>query len=200
MTLLELVVAIAVFTLVAAAAYLALTQGLVTQEQLQERRRFWQDLDAVFQLVYSDLGLAVDRAPRTAAADGQAFVGYGRNHTAQDGRLLEFTRSAYRDFQTGPASPFLRVAYRLDAGGLYRQIWARVDHPYGAPPTESLLLDDIDSLQIRYYSPANIWVTRWPPAAPTGADGTALPRAVELTLSLQGHDRYQWLFHVGPPR
>lgn len=197
MTLLELLVAIAVFALVAAAAYLALAQGLAVQEQLQERRRFWQRLDMVFNQVYADLGLAVDRAPRAVTGDSRAFIGHGRDSVSQYGHLLEFTRSASRDFRVGPASPFLRVAYRLYDGELYRRVWSRVDHPYGAQPTESLLLAGVEELQVRYFSGANAWATRWPP---TGADAEALPRAVELALSLPGHGRYRWLFHVGAPR
>ena len=74
MTLLELIIAIAIFSLVAAAAYAALSQGLVIQDRLQEQRHFWQRFEAVFNLVHTDLEQAVNLTPRIPG--NNAFTGY----------------------------------------------------------------------------------------------------------------------------
>ncbi len=216
LTLLELVVAMAIFSLVAAAAYGALSQGLVVQDRLQEQRRFWQRLETVFNLVHADFEQAVDRAPGGA---GQPFNGHEYGNSAAYENVLEFTRSVNADFHAGPASPFLRVGYRLDDGGLYRRTWARLDRPYGMLSRDNLLLEGIGDIRLRYLADAGLWLARWPPSTNIGgtqdlpfALGTpresqglagndeALPRAVELTIELEDAGAYRWLFHVGHPR
>lgn len=196
MTLLELVIAIAVFSLVTAAAYAALSQGLTLQDRLQEQRRFWQRFDTVFNLVNTDLEQAVDLASRTTR--NNTFNGYQQADTAVSGHILEFTRNADTTFHTGPASPFLRVAYRVHDGGLYRRIWSRLDRPYGIEPAESLLIEGVRNIRLRYLSSAGGWLTHWPQAQYMD-ESSGLPRAVEVIVEVEDRGAYRWLFHVGPP-
>ena len=199
MTLLELMVAIAVFSLVAASAYAALRQGLVIQDGLQEQRRFWQRFETVFNLVHSDLEQTVDVAPQTTISRGRAFIGHERGSADGDGQLREFTRATHTAFSAGPASPFLRVAYRFHDGSLYRRTWSRLALPYGTEAAEALLLDGIEDVRFRYLPAADGWAPRWP-QIPDPEDSTGLPRAVEMTVGTNDHGSYRWLFHVGPPR
>lgn len=215
MTLLELVIAIAIFSLVAAAAYAALSQGLVVQDRLQEQRRFWQRFETVFNLVHTDLDQAVGPAPSDPGqAVGPApsgvgrdrFEGYAHGNSAAYAHILEFTRRVNTDFHAGPASPFLRVGYRLDDGGLYRRTWAPLDQPYASEAAESLLLEGISDIRLRYYLADTVWLTRWPQLPLAGNDpipltgNDQLPRALEMTIELEDGSDYRWLFHVGPPR
>ncbi len=195
MTLLELVTAVAIFSLVAAAAYAALSQGLVVQDRLQEQRRFWQRLETVFNLIHTDFEQAVDLAPR-GVGTGE-FNGYGYGNSAVYENMLEFTRSVNTDFHAGPASPYQRVAYRLDNGGLYRRTWARLDQPHGIASLDDLLLEGIGDIRLRYLAHADLWLTRWP--QPLNIDEpSSLPRAVEISIELEDGGAYRWLFHVGP--
>ena len=197
MTLLELVTAIAIFSLVAAAAYAALSQGLVVQDRLQEQRRFWQRLETVFNLIHTDFGQIVDLAPRGASRN--VFNGHEYGHSAVYENMLEFTRSVNTDFHAGPASPFLRVGYRLDNGGLYRRTWARLDRPDGIPALDNLLLEGIRDIRLRYLAQADMWLPRWP--QPINIENPpSLPRAVEMTVELEDGGACRWLFHVGPSR
>ncbi|MCY4154987.1 MAG: type II secretion system minor pseudopilin GspJ [Gammaproteobacteria bacterium] len=194
MTLLELIVAIAIFSLVAAAAYGALSQGLVVQERLAQQRHFWQRFDTVFNLIHTDLEQAVALAPRHAA--GHSFDGRHYGASSAYGHLLEFTRAVNTTYQGGAASPFQRVAYQLDDGRLYRRVQARLDQPYGIEGTPSLLLEGISDMRLRYLAGTGMWGPRWP--QPPQAE--ALPRVVELTLELEARGAFRWLFHVGPAR
>ena len=195
--MLELITAIAIFSLVAAAAYAALSQGLLVQDRLQEQRRFWQRLETVFNLVHTDFEQAVDLAPRGAGHN--AFNGHGRANSAAYENMLEFTRSVNTDFHAGTASPFLRVGYRLDNGGFYRRTWARLDRPYGTPALDNLLLEGIRDIRLRYLAHADTWLTRWPRPMDI-EEQPGLPRALEMTVELEDGGAYRWLFHVGPPR
>ena len=197
MTLLELVIAIAIFSLVAAAAYGALSQGLIVQDRLQEQRRFWQRLEMVFNLVHTDLEQAVELAPRGGV--GNEFDGYGYGNSAVYENMLEFTRSVNTDFHAGPASPYQRVAYRLDNGGLYRRTWARLDQPHGIASLDDLFLEGIGDIRLRYLAHADLWLTRWPQPLDI-EEPPGLPRAVEMSIELEDGGAYRWLFHVGPSR
>ena len=197
MTLLELLIAIAIFSLVAAAAYAALSQGLIVQDRLQEQRRFWQRLETVFNLVHADFEQAVDLAPRGAGRN--EFDGYAYGNSAAYENMLEFTRSVNTDTYTGPASPFQRVAYRLDDGGFYRRTWARLDQPYQIASLDNLLLEGVSDIRLRYLAYPDLWLTRWPQPLDIEEPPTLL-RAVEMTVELEDRGAYRWLFHVGPQR
>ncbi len=198
-TLLELLAAVAVFSIVAAAGYAALGQGLDIQEKLREQKRFQLRLESVFNRVRADLELAVNRAPRTLTGAGAAFT--GRVNAGDYTDLLEFTRRSYTGFHDGPASPFTRVGYRLRADGLYRRAWPRLDLPYHdmEAAADALLLEGVQELRLRYLAPFGEWFESWPPPA-GDAKSWGLPGAVEVMVTLDDQEFYRWLFHVGPPR
>ena len=197
MTLLELVVAVAIFSLVAAAAYAALSQGLVVQDSLQKQRRFWQRFETVFSLIHTDFEQAVELAPRNPVSN--AFDGQGYGAASAYGHMLEFTRGVNTSYQRGAASPFRRVAYYLENSRLYRRVQARLDQPHGVEGMESLLIEDVKAIHLRYLGSADTWFRRWPqPLQPEELPG--LPRAVEMTMELEGRGVFRWLFHVGPTR
>ena len=197
MTLLELVTAVAIFSLVAAAAYAALSQGLVVQDRLQEQRRFWQRLETVFNLIHTDFEQTVDLAPRGPGRN--RFNGHEYGNSAAYENMLEFTRNVNTDTHAGPASPFQRVGYRLDDGGLYRRTWSRLDQPYGVASLDSLLIEGISDIRLRYLAHAGLWLTRWPQPMNI-EEPPSLPRAVEMTIELEDGGAHRWLFHVGSSR
>lgn len=201
MTLLELVVAIAIFSVVAAAGYGALAQGLAVQDQLREQRSFWQNLETAFNLIASDLEQALDRPSRDGLQQGLAFSAPGAGGQAEPGRLLAFTRRVpAASFRDGAASPFLRVAYSLQDGGLYRETWPHPDQPYGTEADGALLLSGVKAVQCRFLDPAARWTAQWPQAfSPAPAQRVRPPKVVELTVTLQERGVFRWLFHVGPP-
>lgn len=201
MTLLELVVAIAIFSVVAAAGYGALAQGLAVQDKLREQRSFWQNLETAFNLIASDLEQALDRPSRNGLQQGLAFSAPGAGGQAEPGRLLAFTRRVpAASFRAGAASPFLRVAYSLQDGGLYRETWPHPDQPYGTEADGALLLSGVEAVHCRFLDPAARWTAQWPQVfSPAPAQRVGPPKIVELTVALQERGVFRWLFHVGPP-
>ena len=201
MTLLELVVAIAIFSVVATAGYGALAQGLAVQDKLREQRSFWQNLETAFNLIASDLEHALDRPSRNGLQQGLAFSAPGAGRQPEPGCLLAFTRRVpAASFRAGAASPFLRVAYSLQHGGLYRETWPHPDQPYGIDADGALLLSGVKAVRCRFLDPDARWTAQWPQAfSPAPAQRVGPPKVVELTVALQDHGVFRWLFHVGPP-
>ncbi len=212
MTLLELLIALAIFALVATASYMALGQGIQIQERLQGQRSFWQGLESGFALIGRDLEQARARSPRVPGGGATpAFHAPASLRATRKGTLIRLTRGGHSSFREGPVSPYLRVAYRLRDGVLVRVTWPRVDAPSSEEAASAVLLEGIEKAEVRFLVPGSQrWLEGWPPGsaaavtgeAPAGkeAPGAGLPQAIELTLEMENHGRFRRLFHVGPPQ
>lgn len=200
-TLLEVLIAMAIFALVATAGYTALQQGIAVQERLGETREDWRRLESALALLAGDLDQARDRAPRAPGREWSlAFQGFRDVGPAGRGGLLRFTRGGHTSFREGPVSPYLRVAYRLREGTLYRATWPRLDAPAGGEAREAALLKGLQGVEVRYLGSGERWSERWPPrTASDGEPAAGLPRALEVTLETANHGTIRRLLHVGPP-
>lgn len=199
-TLLEVLVALAIFSLIAAAGYLALQQGMGVQDRLQGERERWARLESVFHILERDLSHARNRIPRAPGREWSvAFQSPSDIRATQEGTLFRFTRGGHTSFQDGPTSPFQRVAYRRREGKLVRAVWSRVDAPGENRATETVLAKDLVGTEIRFLGPqGEQWHATWPPDTETDEPG--LPRLLEVTLAFSDHGPYRRLFHVGAPR
>ncbi|MEX2353125.1 MAG: type II secretion system protein GspJ, partial [Gammaproteobacteria bacterium] len=125
MTLLEVLVALSIFSLIATAGYSGLQQGLSVHDSLQQKRQFWRQLDSVLTLIQQDLDQARDLAPRFPVLDAVAFRGAGEAGALGQDDMILFTRGGNISLRDGPVSPYQRIAYRLREGTLYRTSWPR---------------------------------------------------------------------------
>lgn len=199
MTLLEVLVAMAIFSIIAAAGYSTLAQWVKVQARLQEQADFWRRLELVFSLIETDLAQATDRAPRIPGLiRSLSFEGSANGRTSAGGDLFQFTSGANASFRDTAASPYLRIAYRIQDEALYRVIWPRVDRPYGQQGLASKTLDGVDGIRLRYLVARGKWVDSWNVEIVDDNNAT-LPRAVEMTLTLKDRGSFQRIFHVGLP-
>jgi general secretion pathway protein J len=197
MTLLEVLVALAIFVLIAAAGYSGLQQGLAVQEGLQVQQLYWQRLDGVLNLIQQDLDQARDQAPRVPVWNALAFRGFGGSmDPGEDGELLLFTRSAQTYYVTEQASPVMRIAYWIEDGILHRRTWPRLNGQESDRGADAILLERVSSVQLRYLDGTRQWSQRWPQPLLTGVEA-GIPKAVELTLQLDDEISFQRVFHVG---
>ena len=207
LTLLELIVALAIFALVATASYSALEQGISIQDRLQEKRRFWQRLEVTFNTIERDLAQAVDRVPRVSAQEWTAPLHAPASPSAElDANLFRFTRGGLTSFREGPVSPYQRVSYRFPEDRLVRASWPRADAPRDLEPQEVDLITGLAEAEARFLATTGArWLEQWPPPQ-TGLTGESepeepgLPLAVELTLTFEKHGEFKRVFHVGIPR
>ena len=198
MTLLEVLISLVIFTIIAAAGYSGLQQGIAVQEQLQEQQQFWRRLDAVMMMLEQDLDQARNLAPRVPAWDTIAFRGYANNNAESLGELIKFTRAGHESFQEGSVSPYLRLAYRMREGVLTRTTWAGLNLPENEPGVESELLTGVSEIRVRYLQDNRRWVDNWPLRF-TAEDSTVMPRAVELTMIMDNETGFSRVFKLGAP-
>src|SRR5713226_9689651 len=184
-TLLELLVAMSIFALVSAIAYGGLIQVLQSRDRLEAERQFWRSLSLTYWYLQQDLGHARERTVRDV--DGSslpALRGQPVDPRALAEPSLEFTRGGVPVLSNALRSDLQRVAYRLSEGVLYRLTWPNLDRAPQSKPVEAPLLQDVETLSLRFFS-ANVWSGQWPLPALSGAanvNSAALPRGVEVKI------------------
>lgn len=180
-TLLELIVALAVFAVMSVAAYSGLRNVLFTQAALQVQQQRLADLQLAVYRLEQDISQAVARSIRDEYGDPQPAM---RGGDLIDNALV-LTRSGWDNPLQQTRAHLQRVAYRLQGGRLLRQHWEVLDRATQRPALELLLLDRVQQFEVRFMNQRQDWQPTWPPHDPTAPSAQRqhdLPRAVEITL------------------
>lgn len=192
-TLLELLVAISIFAIISAMAYGSLARVLRDRDRLEVEHEFWRALSLTFARLEEDLSQARSRTVRDVMGFSQpAFRGQPTDTRAMGLPSLEFTRGGVLTFDAGARSDMQRVGYRLVDGTLQRLLWPVLDQAPQTKPLELPLISNVESFQVRFYSPSGIWLDQWPAS---GANDPQ-PRGVEIKLTLTGRGEFTRLFLV----
>lgn len=195
-TLIEVLVAIAIFGIMSALAYGALSQTISSSEILGERMNRLQSVQRAVRQLDSDFMQLSARPVRKDLGDNFSPALEADSLSAI---ALELTRSGWSNPTALPRGTLQRVAYVVEDEELLRYYWNVLDRSYSNEPVIVSLLDGVDGLQIRYLLDNNEWSERWPPE--TNASGPALrnrPRAVEVALRLINEGDITRLIEVAP--
>lgn len=191
-TLLEMVVSIAIFALIAAISYSALNNFLDARAHLNSENERVRALQAMFVLLEQDLRYAVNRPVRDEYGDAEpAFTGGGTQPLAPD-ELLRLT--TVRPAPIGAAvQRVTRVAWRLTDGVLHRVAWRVLDRDIDSEGYSRRVMENIDDIGFRYLGFDDADELR---AYSEWTRGDILPAGVEVTVLPGGRDPYQRIFEV----
>lgn len=200
-TLIEMLVAVAIFGLMAAMAYGGLSAVLNTRDSVSAALERDRTLQMAIWRIRRDIEQIVARPIRDQFGDRQPPV-FG---TPAAG--LTLTHNGWRNPLERPRSSLQRTRYILDEdNNLVRIHWRRLDRAPEPAPVKRILLEDVDSLEWRYLNADDDWRERWPPGASglgttparlrTDAEPVALPRAIELRLETTFWGQLRLLFIV----
>ena len=173
-TLLELLVVIAVFSIMSAAAYSGLQNSLKAEENFSASMKDLEAVQMSLTLFQRDIMQLSPRAVRDAFGDDEAAI------VLFNGRELVFTRGGNFSSLKLDHPELIRVAYSLQGEQFVRSYWRRLDSTQGDRPLRASLLSKVSDLQIRVLDQNNIWHLDWP------IGGSAKIRALEITLELEG--------------
>lgn len=180
-TLIEVLVALAIFGVMSALAYMSLAQTLNNAGMLSERMNRLQAIQRTMTYLSSEL---LQATPRPIRADLGQYEPALQSSFGSD-FALELTHNGWPNSAGVPRSTQQRTAYRIEDNELVRYHWNVLDRTANSVPVATVLLDELDSLTFRFLQPNDEWVDQWPPiAAGASADTHVLPRAVEITLVL----------------
>lgn len=174
LTLIELMVALAIFAVLGVLSYRALAEVSTSRTRLEEGFERWRSIGRAMQRIDTDLlqlvAPATSSSPTTSA---QASPPLLLTRAASGGAELQLLR-------LDEARGVRRVGYRLVDGRLDWLRWSGRD-AFGEPTVESLL-GNVRNVRWRFLTGGNR-VDAWPPGDRRGT----LPDAVILELELPDH-------------
>lgn len=177
-TLLEIMVAVAIFAVLAAMAYGGLNSVVRAQIAVRESSDALNTLARALAHFEKDLAQAYSRSARGAYGSFEpALVG--------DSNSLTVTTMVITASATGPSAAPVRVRHSLAQARWLRVQTTALDLAPATPETARLILDDFSGASLRYLDAQLLEHDRWPPAnaGQEGASPDRLPRAVELRLT-----------------
>ena len=181
-TLVELMVALLIFGMLAAAGVGLLRFSVDAQGATKVRLDALARERRVEALIASDAAQAVPRVTRNDAGDPvQAFDGGAGGFT--------LVRAGVDPLDDSSRPSLQKVNYELEGGRLLRRTWPMLDGAQPNPP--ALLLDGVAGLTLRYRSKDG-WRAVWDPIRPD-----LLPRAIEMIARPAQGPEMRYLFLVG---
>ncbi|MGH8173465.1 MAG: type II secretion system minor pseudopilin GspJ [Rhodanobacteraceae bacterium] len=185
-SLVELLVALAVFAALAAAAYGGLAEIARARGALAAHQDRFAAAARTITALERDLRQAVSR-PVRGGARGEEIPAL-----AGTADRLELTRLGFANPRAEARSNLERVAFAVDNAQLMRGRYAVLDRAPDSVPAQSVLLDQVNALRVRYFGTDGIWRDAWPPAElAAGTPGDVpmterLPRAIEFRIDASG--------------
>jgi general secretion pathway protein J len=182
-TLVELLVALAIFAILSGFAYRSLAVMLEGRERLQAESRKWRDIAMFVGRFERDLRAVVDRTATSAAGTPLAPVSSSVTLAAQPVNGLAVTRLGNALQENVLASP-QRIAYLQRENRVERLAWTAVDAAPRDEPVPVTVLRNVRALEFRFLA-KNDWRAGW------GLPGSTerIPAAVEMAFTLESGER-----------
>ncbi len=183
-TLLELLVAMAIFAIIGTLALSGYTELQRQSEYAEQRLERVREVQRAMQTIAQDLGqleprpirepLGATVIPAVLASDSIDYI-------------VQFTRAGWSNTAGLPRPTLQRVGYRLDGEGLWRDHWSVLDRTLVQEPIRVRLLPKVRTVRLRFMNASREWVERWPPGDgnPVAGSERLRPAAVEITLDLE---------------
>lgn len=177
-TLLELLVAITIFAVLAVLSFGSVRNMLTFDEGLKTATRRADTLRYAVVIMEQDLGALAPRSVRDALGESEPALRAGLK-----GELLTFTRRVpdVSHFEGGPA--LRRIRYRVQDGNLYRDVWEGLDRTPDTGLRSQRLLREVKSLKLRFFD-GGAWVEFWP-RDENEVSQQQLPQGVEFNIEFK---------------
>lgn len=206
MTLVEILVALIVFSLVAAAAAASLRLAADARDQLVAADRRIATFQTSRIIIKEDLASAVPRRTRDEFGDvfGPAFLGGSetriRPPVAGETLLLAFVRSGWVNPEmAAPRSSLQFVEYVVRGKQMIRKSRPYLDDARGQARMERVLFEDVEGVEIEFLprngaaSVAGAWSSGWP----MERNSDRPPRAVAVSFSTPRTGALRQIFWIG---
>lgn len=191
-TLLELLIAMSIFSLISIMSFAGLNSVLFNKEVIDKELGRLSDIQRTMLNLSRDIEQSIDRPIRDGLGGTVAALNGGSNI---DSTLFELTRTGWRNPAEQHRSQLQRIAYSYEDNQLIRLYWYHVDHLLTEEPIRRVLLNDVEDIQVRYLDKE--WQDSWPiQALDSNTTAPGLPRAIEITLKLKKWGSITRLFRV----
>ena len=194
-TLIEVLVAMAIFGVLSTLAYMTLGQTLSNSDMLTERMDRLQSIQRTMSYLSTEL---IQAAPRSVRGElGGSLPALISDFGAEF--ALQLTHNGWPNSAGVPRSTQQRSAYRIEDDELVRYHWNVLDRTVNNLPVATVMLDNIESLTFRFLQQNGEWVEQWPPTGSQSSTATnLLPRAVTIVLVLPDEGELTRVVEVSP--
>jgi general secretion pathway protein J len=182
-TLVELLIALAIFAVLSAMSYRSLASLLDAREALDKDSRKWRDVALFVGRFERDLNAVVPRLAAGPSGTALSPVSSLLDLGGATAKGLAITRSGALLNRNALAAP-QRIAYRFLEGRVERLAWNAADAAPRTEPVATPVLEAVRSLEFRFLVGGE-WRADW---GLPGA-GTTLPAAVEVAVTLDSGER-----------
>ena len=186
-TLIEVLVAIAVFTVVGIMAMVGynelVQQTTVARDSMQRVRSVQMTMLRMTQ----DFAQLEQRPVRESfGPDVQPCL----IATRSGATLAEFTRAGWSNPAGIQRSTLQRVAYRLENGKLIRSHWPVLDRTLASESIDVEMMDKVKTLELRFMNRNRAWQEQWPGSGSQNSGSVdERPIAVEIAVELEDWGR-----------
>ena len=189
-TLVELLVAIAIFAVLSALGWKVFDYLIKIKERNTQHEQRLGQLQEAYQQVLRD---TVQIVPITANVAGQVQPAV----MLQNGQLT-FSKTGVTDplMQGIPPEERVEYIYKADEKKLYRYKYKNLNQTGNDQPETSVLLDSVDQFQIMLLNPNEM--AQWPEVVLSENDVTQakiLPRGLKINLTVN-EVNYEWVFSL----
>ena len=188
-TLLEMIVAIGIFAVIAVVSYGSLNRFLDNRDVLQAEMTLMKDLQLAFSLLEQDMHFMSGRIVRDEYGDPEPLLIVNSIDIA--GELLRFT-TARRSVSLPGVSTLQRTSYRWENGDFIRVNWLVLDRDQDAIESKQLLLSDVDSVRVNVLT-SDEESTQ---TASTWDSAEKLPDGIEWQIQMTDGKQYRRVFDI----
>ncbi|MEO9944797.1 type II secretion system minor pseudopilin GspJ [Paraglaciecola sp.] len=195
-TLLEILVAIAIFALIGVASTGVLNSVIESDQLSEERFAKLEELQRAMLTIERDIMQMTNRSVRINGEASSVVVSGGEDVMSSDAGGLAFVRAGWHNPQMLlPRSTLQSVGYRLQEKELQRVYGNYVDNVIGYEPKVRVLLSDIEDFQVSFLTDetkledAEDWEEIY--------SSEVLPLAISVTISSKTFGEIRREFLVG---
>ncbi len=207
LTLIELLLALGIFSILALLAYGGINGVLNTRQAVNQESTRLAAVQRSFVRLARDFEQVSPRAIRDGYGDVQPALytstevyKYKHKDTQEDAVkerearvLVEFTVAGRRILPGQQRSSLQRIAYAIDGNKLLRLNWAVLDRAQDSQPYVSVILNDIEKLTFRFLKADGEWRESW---TLDEAGLQTLPAAIEISFEDKKFGKLRRVFLV----
>ena len=183
-TLIEILIALAIFTIMSMMAYAGLAAVLNARSHTVPRSEQLAQLQKTLYLLNEDLTQVIDRSIRDELGSQEPALGPGRG-----GEVLALTRTVPNWMNETTPYKLQRVSYLIEEGVLYRRVYDVVDRTQKTSYVRRKLLKTPTVILKQYDSLTQRW---------TPFNGGKMPAALDISFNLEGLGLINRSFIVRP--
>lgn len=191
-TFIEVIVALAIFAIIALGANALFVEVLERSKLVDERSQELESLQRAMLVMERDFLQMQERIPRTQGLENQLVINGGEFELESDAFAIGFVRGGWQNPQLRlQRSNLQNVAYRLQENRLERLHTIYVDSVIGTEPKVRVLLEQVTDFKIEVLETVSREFN-WE----STVENTTLPAAIAVTITTESFGEIRRVFKV----